>query len=99
MAIGFLYTCTCGRRFKAYVPKQKLFQTVTGNTVDWERIGRWKEDDGCVEDVERQANVTQCSFVDVRGGERLKCPSCSHEVNLMTHFRAVMMNLSHPPVR
>ena len=85
--------------FKAYVPKQKLFQTVTGNSVDWERIDRWEEDDGCVEDVERQANVTQCSFVDVRGGERLKCPSCSHEVNLMTHFRAVMMNLSHPPVR
>ena len=72
MAIGFLYTCTCGRRFKAYVPKQKLFHTVTGNSVDWERIDRREEDDGCVEDVERQANVTQCSFVDVRGGERFE---------------------------
>ena len=99
MAIGFLYTCTCGRRFKAYVPKQKLFQTVTGSTVDWERIDRKEEDDGSVDDVERQANLTQCSYVDVRGGERLKCPSCSREVNLMTHFRSVMMNLSHPNVR
>ena len=85
--------------FQSHVPKQKLFHKVTGNSVDWERIDRREEDDGCVEDVERQANVTQCSFVDVRAGERLKCPSCSHEVNLMTHFRAVMMNLSHPPVR
>ena len=99
MAIGFLYTCICGRRFKAYVPKQKLFHAVTGGAVDWERIDRQEEDDGSVEDVERQAKATQCSFVDVRSGDRLKCPSCSHEVNLMTHFRMVMMNLSHPPVR
>lgn len=99
MAIGFLYTCTCGRRFKAYVPKQKLFRTTTGSTVDWERIDQREEDDGGIEEVKRQANFTQCSFVDVRGGERLKCPTCSHEVNLLAHFRSVMMNLSHPPAR
>ncbi|HJP29265.1 MAG TPA: hypothetical protein QGF95_01780 [Candidatus Latescibacteria bacterium] len=98
MAIGFLYTCTCGKRFKAYVPKQKLFRTSTGSTVDWERIDRTEEDAGSVDEVKRHAAFTKCSFVDVRGGERLTCPACSHEVNLMSHFRSVMMNLSHLPM-
>jgi hypothetical protein len=99
MALGFLYTCSCGRRFKAYVPKQKLFRNITGPTVDWERIDRKDEDDGGVEAVKMQARYTQCSFVDIRGGERLKCPTCNHEVNLLSHFRTVMMNLSLPPAR
>lgn len=95
MALGFLYTCSCGRRFKAYVPKHKLFRTITGATVDWERIDRRDEDEGGIEEVKRQANFTKCSFVDIRGGERLKCPTCNSEVNLLNHFRSVMMNLSH----
>ena len=99
MALGFLYTCSCGRRFKAYVPKQKLFRTTSGSGVDWERIDRKDEDEGGVEAVEMQARYTACSFVDIRGGERLKCPTCSHEVDLLSHFRSVMMNLSHPPAR
>lgn len=99
MALGILYTCSCGRRFKAYVPKQKLFRTVTGPTVDWERIDRMEEADGGVEEVKRQAVFTQCSFVDIRGDERLHCPSCDREVNLLSHFRSVMMNLSHPVTR
>ena len=99
MAIGLLYTCTCGRRFKAYVPKQQLFRTMTGNTVDWEKIDRREEDEGSVEEVKRHAAFTKCSFVDIRGGEQLRCPSCSHEVNLMNHFRSVMMNLTHTPIR
>ena len=94
MALSFLYTCSCGRRFKAYVPKQKLFRTITGPTVDWERIDRRDEDEGGVEEVKRQATFTQCSFVDIRGGERLKCPTCDCEVNLLNHFRSVMTSLS-----
>jgi hypothetical protein len=99
MAIAFLYTCTCGRRFKAYVPKNKLFRSITGSTVDWERIDRKEQDAGGIEEVKRSASFTQSSFVDVRGDEQLTCPSCRHEVNLMSHFRSVMMNLSHPPAR
>mgnify|MGYP004021462529 FL=1 len=35
MALGFLYTCSgCGKWFKVYVPKQKLFRSITGPTVD-----------------------------------------------------------------
>jgi hypothetical protein len=34
MSLGFLYTCSCGKRFKVYVPKAKLFRALTGRTVD-----------------------------------------------------------------
>ena len=31
MALGFLYKCSgCGKRFKVYVPKQKLFRSIMG---------------------------------------------------------------------
>ena len=96
MALGFLYTCSCGRRFKAYVPKQKMFQTMTGRTVDWARIDRRDQDDGSIDEVKRQAVVAHCSFVDIRGGERLTCPTCAREVDLVKHFRSVMMDLTHP---
>ena len=96
MALGFLYTCRCGQRFKAYVPKQKMFQAITGGSVDWARIDRRDQDNGGVEEVKRQADFTHCSFVDVRGEERLICPSCAREVNLVKHFRSVMTSLTHP---
>jgi hypothetical protein len=99
MAIAFLYTCICGRRFKAYVPKKQLFRTMTGSTVDWERIDRREEDEGGVEEVKQHAAFTKCSFVDIRRGEQLRCTACSHEVNLMNHFRFVMMHLTHSPIR
>lgn len=97
MALGFLYTCTCGKRFKAYVPKQTMFRTITGATVDWERIDQRDEADGCIEQVKRHAQFTQSSFVDVRGGERLTCPTCSHEIDLVSHFRTVMTGLTYAP--
>ena len=97
MALGFLYTCSCGKRFKAYVPKQRMFRTITGGTVDWERIDRRDEDEGHIEEVKRQAQLTHSSFVDVRGGERLTCPDCEREVDLVSHFRGVMTGLTLPP--
>ncbi|MBT3346130.1 MAG: hypothetical protein HN712_10225 [Gemmatimonadetes bacterium] len=94
MALGFLYTCSgCRKRFKVYVPKQTLFRNITGETVDWERIDRREEEEGGVEEMKRQANGTQSSFIDIRGGERLQCPTCNHEVNLLRHFRTVMTGL------
>jgi len=96
MALGFLYTCSCGKRFKVYVPKQKLFRTITGGTVNWERIDELDEANGSVDEVKRQAERTESAFIDVRGGERLRCSACQSEVNLMSHFRTVMMRLSHP---
>ena len=99
MALGFLYTCSgCRKRFKVYVPKQTLFRNITGETVDWERIDRLDEEEGGVDEVKRQANFTQSSFVDIRGGERLQCPKCDHEVDLMRHFRTVMTGLATTPM-
>ena len=96
MALGFLYTCTCGKRFKAYVPKHRMFCTITGDTVDWERIDQRDEDEGQVEEVRRQAQLTHSSFVDVRGNERLTCPDCEREIDLISHFRGVMTGLTFP---
>ena len=99
MALSFLYRCDCGKRYKVYVPKDKLFRTITGRTVNWARIDKREEADGGIDEVKRQAGHTQSSFVDVRGGEKLQCTDCDTEVNLLSHFRTVMMSLSHPRPR
>ncbi|MFC1526578.1 hypothetical protein ACFL6X_07210 [Candidatus Latescibacterota bacterium] len=99
MALSFLYRCGCGKRYKVYVPKDRLFRTVTGRSVNWARIDKSEEADGGVDEVERQARHTQTDFIDVRGGEKLHCPDCNCEVNLLSHFRTVMMSLSHPSRR
>jgi len=99
MALGFLYTCSgCRKRFKVYVPKQTLFRNITGETVDWERIDRREEEEGGVEEMKRQARVTQSSFIDMRGGESLQCPACDHKVDLLHHFRTVMTALMTTPM-
>lgn len=99
MALGFLYTCSCGKRFKVYVPKQKLFRTITGGTVNWQQIDEREEADGAVAEVQRQAERTQSDFFDARSGGRLRCGECQSEVNLLSHFRTVMMRLSRPAKR
>ena len=46
MALGLLYTCRCGQRFKAYVPKRRLFRYLTGQHVDWGSIDQHDEEHG-----------------------------------------------------
>ena len=46
MALGLLYTCRCGQRFKAYVPKRRLFRCLTSQHVDWGSIDQHDEEHG-----------------------------------------------------
>ena len=44
MALGLLYTRRCEQRFKAYVPKRRLFHYLTGQHVDWGSIDQHDEE-------------------------------------------------------
>ena len=90
MALGMLYLCSCGERFRVYVPKQKLFRAVTGKSVNWKAIDAREEDEGDVEDVKRMADLTNSTFVDLRQDERVQCEICSEEMNLLRHFQALL---------
>ena len=46
MALGLLYTRRCEQRFKAYVPKRRLFRYLTGQHVDWGCIDQHDEERG-----------------------------------------------------
>ena len=90
VSLGLLYTCTCGCRFKAYVPKQKLFRAMTGKTVDWKSIDAEEEADGGIDEVRRMAALTKCTFVDMRDDDQVTCKSCEEQVNLLRHFRSIL---------
>lgn len=91
MALGLLYTCRCGRRYKAYVPKQKLFRGLCGKHVDWAAIDAAEAANGGIEEVERMAAFTGAAFVDLRhGGGRMSCSTCRSEIDLLSHFTAVL---------
>ena len=91
MALGLLYTCRCGERFKAYVPKQKLFRGLCGRHVDWAAIDSSEEAEGGVEQVKRMAAFTGATYVDLRmGGARMKCDTCHLEVDLLAYFTAIL---------
>jgi len=93
MALGLLYTCKCGRRYKAYVPKQKLFRGLTGKHVDWGVVDATDEASGDVDEVMTMAAVTGSVFVDLRhDGGTLTCDACQSEVDLLAHFTAVLTN-------
>jgi len=87
MSLGFLYTCSCGKRFKVYVPKAKLFRALTGRTVDWKSIDAAEEAEGDIDDLETMAAVTECTFVDMRLDDQLTCLSCERHVDLLHYFR------------
>ena len=90
MSLGFLYTCTCGQRFKVYVPKAKLFRALTGRTVDWQSIDAAEEAEGDIDDLKTMAAVTECTFVDMRCDDELTCLSCKHQIDLLRHFREAL---------
>jgi hypothetical protein len=98
MALGLLYTCRCGTRYKVYVPKFRLFRGLTGTWVDWQAIDNRDEASGDITEVRRLAELTHCSFFDMRQGERLTCGECREETDLLGHFRAVMTELTKRPL-
>jgi|GEM_PF-621049 len=95
MALGLLYTCECGRRYKAYVPKQKLFRGLTGKHVDWSVVDATDEAAGDVDKVMTMAAATGAVFVDLReNGGKVICDACQSKVDLMAHFTAVLTHAS-----
>lgn len=92
MALGLSYCCACGKKYKIYMPKRKLFVDVS-RVVDWQAIDAREEADGAVEGVKRLAEMTRCQFVDGRTTERLICPDCAAEIDLTEHFRARLIQL------
>ena len=90
MALGMLYTCTCGTRYKVYVPKQKLFRPVTGKTVDWTAVDAREEKQGDVAEVQRMAVVTSTTFLDMRDMDNVECPVCGEEMRLLRYFRSLL---------
>ena len=87
MALGLSYRCACGRKYKIYMPKRKLFDDLVNRVVDWEEVDAREEAEGEVKEVERLAKLTRCQFVDGRLIERLICPECAAEIDLIEHFR------------
>lgn len=90
MALGLLYTCRCGQRFKAYVPKGRLFRDLTGQNVDWGSVDERDEQRGDIREVERLAAMTDSRFVDLRANEQTTCCNCNLEIDLLHHFRTVI---------
>lgn len=87
MALGLSYRCMCGRKYKIYMPKSKLFVDIVNRVVDWQAVDAREEAEGEVDQVERLAEMTRCQFVDGRVTERFICPACAAEFDLAEHFR------------
>jgi len=96
MALGLLYRCRCGERFKVYLPKQKLFQPVTEGVVDWQALDAQEEADGEVDQLKRLADITGCTFVDGRDTEAISCPVCGQEIPFLHHFYSQVETPSNP---
>ena len=94
MALGMLYTCSCGARYKVYVPKQKLFRPVTGTTVNWKAVDAREEAQGDVAAVKRMADVTSSTFLDMREQDNVECPVCGTEMKLLRYFRSLLARSS-----
>jgi hypothetical protein len=88
VALALSYCCTCGRRYKIYVPKQKVFGETISRSVDWQAVDAREEAHGEVDEVRRVADVTGCTFVDGRHTARLVCPGCAAEIDFFEQFRS-----------
>lgn len=87
MALGLSYHCTCGKKYKVYMPKRKLFVDLVNRAVDWQAIDAREEAEGEIEKMERLAEMTRCQFVDGRMTESLTCSDCATQVDLTDFFR------------
>lgn len=93
MALGISYRCTCGEKFKIYLPKGKVYGEAVSRAVNWQAIDAREEADGEVDEVERVAATTGCTFVDGRVTACLICPSCLKELDLVSHFRTRVLQV------
>ena len=93
VALGLSYRCICGKKYKIYMPKRKLFSDLVSRMVDWQAIDAREEADGEVEEVERLAAMSRCHFVDGRMIEHLTCPDCAAEIDLTQHFRTRLLRV------
>ena len=66
MALGLSYRCSCGERFKVYLPKGKVYANAVSRAVDWRAVDAREEAHGEVDEVQRLAETTGCTFVDGR---------------------------------
>ncbi|MBT3344438.1 MAG: hypothetical protein HN712_23520 [Gemmatimonadetes bacterium] len=91
MALGLSYRCSCGERFKVYLPKGMVYGETVSRVVDWNAVDAREEADGEVDAVQRLAETTGCTFVDASKTARLACPRCTGELDLVDHFRTRLM--------
>ena len=93
MALGLSYCCGCGMKYKVYMPKRKIFGEIVNRVVDWQAVDAREEADGEIEEVQRLAEMSRCSFIDGRVTERLICPGCTCEIDLTEHFRTHLVSV------
>ena len=93
MALGLSYRCSCGEHFKIYVPKNKIYGEVVSQAVDWQAVDAREEADGEVDDVQRVAETTGCTFIDARKISLLRCSECMIEVDLVDLFRSRLIGV------
>lgn len=74
------------------MPKRKIFGEIVNRVVDWQAVDAREEADGEVEEVQRLAEVSHCSFIDGRVTERLTCSDCTSEIDLTEYFRTRMIS-------
>ena len=90
MALGLLYTRRCEQRFKAYVPKRRLFHYLTGQHVDWGSIDQHDEERGDINEVEQLAALTGSRSVDLSVGEQTTCGNCDLQIDPLRHFHLIL---------
>ena len=93
MALGLSYCCGCGMKYKVYMPKRKIFGEIVNRVVDWQAVDAREEADGEIEEVQRLAEMSLCSFIDGRVTERLICSDCTSEIDLAEHFRTRLVSV------
>ncbi|MEE3339025.1 MAG: hypothetical protein VX255_21785 [Candidatus Latescibacterota bacterium] len=91
MALGLSYRCACGERFKVYLPKGMVYGETVSRAVDWDAVDAREEADGEVDELQRVAESTGCTFIDGRKTPHLACPSCTSELDLVDHFRTRLL--------
>ena len=80
-------------KYKVYMPKRKLFGDLVNRIVDWQAVDAREEADGEVEEVQRLAEISRCSFIDGRVTARLICSDCTSEIDLTEHFRTRLISV------
>ena len=70
------------------MPKRNIFGEIVNRVVDWQAVDAREEADGEVEEVQRLAEISHCSFID----GRVTCSDCTSEIDLTEYFRTRMIS-------